>query len=155
MGKTATRFTTSIGTLRGECQTHVFAIAELYGMKKPLLDQVNAQIVIMDGVAEKHMPGGMQTEGSEELVEKDPAYIKAAAIMDAANLKIMSADQKLRSSKAALQTALKTLKEENTKFEKYVITKKAKWLGTKNSVPAAEACVKATKEYIDRCVLML
>lgn len=155
MGKTTTKFTNSIGGLRDTCETHVGTLGELYGARKPLVDQANVQIGLLDAVAEKHMPGGRQTPGCEEKVEKDPAYIKAAAALDAINVKILAADSKLRTARESLKTALKALKEENDKFEKYVVTKKGKWFGTKNSVPAAEACVKATKEYIDRCLPLL
>lgn len=148
MGKQTTKFTNSIGTMIGHCDGKVDELKTLIGARKLLNADAMTQIKLMDDVAEKHMPGGVQTEGSEEKVEKDPAYIKAAAALTQVNQKIFAADAKVKNGKVALDTALDTLEAENLKFEKFVIAKKKKWFGSKNSVPAAEACIKATKLYL-------
>lgn len=155
MGKTTTKFTNSIGTMISTCETHADDIARLYESRKGIVKDANVQIALMDGVAEKHMPGGMQTAGSEERVEKDPVYIKASAALDLINGQIGVVDGKLRTAKESLRGSLKALQTENDNFEKYVVKKKTKWFGTKNSVPAAEQCIKSTKEYIQDCIQLL
>lgn len=156
MGATTNTFTNNITQLTATCQAEVDKLDALYKVRKPLNAQANAQIKIMDDVAEKHMPGGTQTAGSEERVEKDPAYIKASAALDGINKSIILTDAKIRAAKESLKTALKALKEENDKFEKYVVKKKASWtLKSKKSVPAAEGTIKATKAYISNSVSLV
>jgi hypothetical protein len=103
----------------------------------------------MDQCCEKHMPGGMQTEGCEQRLEQDPVYIRASAILDQINGRILVADGKIRVAKRDVKVALKALQDENGKFETYVKAKKSKWFGTKNSVPAAELCIQTAKDFID------
>lgn len=141
--------------MRDSCEKLVATLGDVLVAKKQLTEVMKAHVAICDSVAEKYMPGGVQTPGCEDRVDKDPAYIKAAAVVDATNVKIMAADKTISATRGSLRAALKALNDENMKFEKYVMTKKAKWLGSKNSVPAAEECVKTTKEYVKRCMELL
>jgi hypothetical protein len=151
MGKTTDKHTANLATLRQNCETIVTQIAGFYETRKPLVVEANKQIAIMDQVADKYMPGGVQTEGCEERTEKDPAYVKAASALDPINGKIIAVDSNLRQAKVNLKAAAQLLKNENTAFTTYVNAKKAKWFVGKKSVPAAEACIKATNDYILKC----
>ena len=149
MGKTTTKFTGSINTLTDHVNLELGKLNTLLLERKPLNAKAMAQVKIMDDACEKHMPGGLQTEGSEQRLEKDPLYIQASKEIDKVNGMIIGVDARIRTAKAALKAALKALSEENVKFEAYVKKKKAKWFGTKNSVPAAELCIQTAKDLIE------
>jgi len=149
MGKTTTKFTGDIVRLTLACQVEIDKLNVLIAQRRPLNQMAKTLIAAMDEACERHMPGGQQTEGCEERLEKDPIYVRSAAQLDQINQRIMLCDGKIRTAKGALRVALKALSDENTKFEVYVKAKKSKWFGSKNSVPAAEACIKGAKDFID------
>ncbi len=149
MGKTATKFTGSINTLTDHVNLELGKMNTVLLERKPLNGKAMAHIKTMDDVCEKHMPGGLQTEGSEQRLEKDPIYIQACKELEQVNSSIGVVDAKIRAAKVDLKAALKALSDENVKFEAYVKKKKAKWFGTKNSVPAAELCIQTAKDLIE------